>query len=187
VGAFVGLRLGPSVGRVDEEASEGSNVGDVEGAGAVGESLGNTCSVGRSEGRKVAVGSEDGIELLVGRNEGTSDGINEGISDGRLGLVGANVGSGSSLLTVVVFEGAGVARGIQSQYILSSPPTTVVLVDGGGVDGESFGLEKILLLEESALFLLGFMATTDTKAAKITTPATIAKLQRIVLARDRLQ
>ena len=44
----------------------------------------------------------------------------------------------------------------------------------------------ILLLEES-LSVLGVMAKTDTKAAKITTPAAIAKLQRIVLVRDRLR
>lgn len=169
-------------------------MGCVEGSGTVGELLGITSSVGRSEGKIVAVGaavgSEEGIiDVEVGRKEGTSDGITEGMSDGRLVLVGANVGSGSSLLTVVVLEGAGVARGI----LLSSPTMTVVLVDGGGVDGEAFGWleEKILspnrLLPEESLLALGVMAKTDTKAAKITTPATIAKLHRIVLVCDRLR
>lgn len=85
-------------------------MGEADGGGAVGESLGRTCTVGRSEGRRVAVGSGEGIiEIEVGRKEGTSDGITEGMSDGRLVLVGANVVSGSSLLTVVALEGAGVA------------------------------------------------------------------------------
>lgn len=59
-----------------------------------------------------------------------------------------------------------------------------------GADGEAFGLEEEvpspsrLLLEYS---VLDSVAEIDTKAAKITTPAAIPKLQRIVLVRDRLR
>jgi hypothetical protein len=106
------------------------------------------------------------------------------MSDGRLVVVGAAVGSGSLLLAVVVLEEPGAGRGIQSQHMLSFPPMTVVLVvGGGGVDGEVFGLEEKMLspttrlsvLAES-LLALGVMAKTHTKAATVTTPATIAKL-----------
>jgi hypothetical protein len=44
---------------------------------------------------------------------------------------------------------------------------------------------RLSVLAES-LLALGVMAKTDTKAAAVKTPATIAKLQRVVLVRNLL-